>query len=140
MGDALKELATGYEKIEFPMQQPASGNLFKRALEKTSSKSSQGKAAKPWRKIGSSEVAQVALVCSMYHSMLQTLSQLKLEILSGLCYHDTLIHDLFILLASLGPNCGLKSMLELLTMSSTSYAPPLLMLLLFCDLMTHFVT
>lgn len=60
--------------------------------------------------------------------------------LLGLCYNDTLLHDLFLLIASLGPNCGLKQLLELLTLSPTSYAPPLLMLLLFCDLMTHYVT
>lgn len=140
LGDNLKELVAGYEKLEFSVHTPSSGNLFKRALEKTSSKSSQSKASKPWRKLGSAEVSQIAIVCSMYHAALQTLSQLKLDILSGLCYHDTLIHDLFILLASLGPNCGLKSLLELLAVSNTTHAPPLLMLLLFCDLMTHFVT
>lgn len=139
-GDSLKELVAGYEKVEFPTQQPPSTNLFRRALEKTSSKTSHGKSTKPWRKLGSTEVSRIAIVCSMYHASLQTLSQLKLDILSGLCYHDTLLHDLFILLASLGPNCGLKSMLELLSMSSVVYAPPLLMLLLFCDLMTHYVT
>lgn len=136
----MKELALGYEKVDLTLPQQGSGNLFKRALERTSSKSAQGKVNKPWRKIGSAEVSKVAIVCAMYHAALQTLSQLKLDILSGLCYNDTLLHDLFILLASLGPNCGLKSLLELLSLSSTSYAPPLLMLLLFCDLMTHYVT
>lgn len=139
-GDTLKELAVGYEKVDLTLTQQSSGNLFKRALERTSSKTTQGKASKPWRKLGSAEVSKVAIVCAMYHAALQTLSQLKLDILSGLCYNDTLLHDLFILLASLGPNCGLKSQLELLSLSSTSYAPPLLMLLLFCDLMTHYVT
>lgn len=140
LGDLLKEMTIGYEKIEFPPQTNSS-NLLKRALERTQSKSTQGKSAnRQWRKIGSNEVTQIAITCSMYHTALQTLSQLKLEILSGLCYHETLLHDLFILLASLGPNCGLKSFLELLITSSNSYAPPLLMLLLFCDLMTHYIT
>lgn len=140
LGDTLKELALGYEKVDFTLPQQSSGNLFKRALERTSSKSTQSKANKPWRKLGSTEVSKVAIVCAMYHAALQTLSQLKLDILSGLCYNDTLLHDLFILLASLGPNCGLKPLLELLTLSNTAYAPPLLLLLLFCDLMTHYVT
>lgn len=140
-GDNLKELSMGYEKIEYTFPQQGSGNLLKRALERTSSKSTQSKASnKQWRKLGSSEVAKVAIVCSMYHSALQTLSQLKLDILSGLCYNDTLLHDLFILIASLGPNCGLKSLLELLSLSSDTLSPPLIMLLLFCDLMTHYVT
>lgn len=136
----MKELAIGYEKIEYTLPQPGSGNLLKRALERTSSKSTQNKTSKPWRKLGSSEISKVAIVCSMYHAALQTLSQLKLDILSGLCYNDTLLHDLFILIASLGANCGLKSFLEILSMSSNNYPPPLLMLLLFCDLMTHYVT
>lgn len=76
----------------------------------------------------------------MYYEALQTLSQLTLDILSGLCYNDTLLHDLFILIASFGQNCGLKSFLELLSMSPTNYPPPILMLQLFCDLMTHYVT
>lgn len=59
--------------------------------------------------------------------------------MTGLCYNDTLLHDMFLLLASLGPNCGLKSLLELLTMSPKVYAPPLDLLLLFCNLMTHYV-
>lgn len=130
----------GYEKIEYTLPQPGSGNLLKRALERTSSKSTQSKASKPWRKLGCPDVSKVALVCSMYHAALQTLSQLKLDILSGLCYNDTLLHDLFILIASLGQNCGIKSFLELLAMSSTNYPPPLLMLQLFCDLSTHYVT
>lgn len=130
----------GYEKIEYTLPQQGSGNLLKRALERTSSKSTQNKTSKPWRKLGSPEISKVAIVCSMYHAALQTLSQLKLDILSGLCYNDTLLHDLFILIASLGQNCGLKSFLELLSMSSNAYPPPLLMLLLFCDLMTHYVT
>ena len=138
LGDQLKELVVGFEKIDFPLAQNQSGNLFKRALERSSSKSIQNKSNRPWRKLGSPEVTQVAIVCAMYHAALQTLSQLKLDILSGLCYNDTLLHDLFILMASLGPNCGLKSFIELLSVSTT--APPLLSLQLFCDLMTHYVT
>lgn len=138
----LKELSVGYEKVEFPNPQTGSTNLFKRALERNAAKvtASTSKAGKPWRKIGSNEVSRMAIVCEMYYAALNTLSQLKLDILSGLCYNHTLLHDLFLLLASLGPNCGLKGMLELLALSSSAYAPPLLMLLLFCDLMTHYVT
>ncbi|XP_031633288.1 ubiquitin-protein ligase E3B [Contarinia nasturtii] len=140
LGDNLKELSVGYEKIEFTLPQQGSGNLLKRALERTQSKSTQNKASKPWRKLGSHEISRVAIVCTMYHEALETLTQLKLDILSGLCYHNTLLHDLFILIASLGLNCGLKPFLELLSASSNTLPPPLLMLLLFCDLMTHYVT
>lgn len=130
----------GYEKIDIVLQQQGAGNLLKRALERTSAKSTQSKTSKPWRKLDSAEVSKVAIVCSMYHTALQTLSQLKLDILSGLCYNDTLLHDLFILVTTLGPNCGLKSFLELLSVPSSVNSPPVLLLLLFCDLMTHYVT
>lgn len=139
-GDNLKELTVGYEKIEFVLPNQNGGNLLKRALERTSAKSVQSKPGKPWRKVGSPEVSKVAMVCAMYHSALHTLSQLKLDILSGLCYNDSILHDLFILIASLGPTCGLKPLLELLSLSSENLSPPLIMLLLFCDLMTHYVT
>lgn len=139
----LKELTVGYEKVEFPNHQIGSTSLFKRALERNASKytTAASGGSKPWRKIGSNEITRIAIVCEMYYSALNTLSQLKLDILSGLCYNHSLLHDLFLLLASLGPNCGLKGLLELLSVNTAStYTPPLLMLLLFCDLMTHYVT
>lgn len=137
-GDYLKELIIDRDKIEFHGPIVSSGNLLKRALER--SKSQQNKNEKNWKKLGSTEVTRVSLVCAMYNAALTTLNQLRLDILSGLCYSDSLIHDLWLLLASVGPNCGMKGFLELLQLGSNSYAPPLLMLLLFCDCMTHYVT
>lgn len=87
LGDTLKELSDGYEKVDFTIPQQSSGNLFKRALERSSSKTTQGKVNRVWRKLGSPEVTRVAVVCAMYHAALQTLSQLKLDILSGMLSH-----------------------------------------------------
>lgn len=158
LGERLKAMAVGYERIEFPNTQPASTNLFKRALERSTksvgaavngshssgASSSSGSATGrqvpgQWRKLGNEDVTRVSLVCGMYQAALTTLAQLKLDILSGLCYNDTLLHDLFLLVASLGQNCGLRPLLEMLAQSPKSYAPPLQMLLLFCNLMTHYV-
>lgn len=156
----MKELSIGYDKVEFPNPHHISSNLFKRALELGTTKASQSnKNNKPWRKLVGDETKQVVAVCSMYHAALNTLSQLKLDILSGkfensvkfissevnennfegLCYNDTLLHDLFLLLASFGPYCGLKVMLELLG-NGISNSTPLMILWLFSDLMTHYVT
>lgn len=74
----------GYEKVDFPNVQHSSGNLFKRALERSATKSMPNKLNRPWRKLGSDDVSQVAIVCGMYHAALNTLSQLKLDILSGM--------------------------------------------------------
>ncbi|XP_031635023.1 ubiquitin-protein ligase E3B-like [Contarinia nasturtii] len=130
LGDNLKELSKGYEKIEYTLPQQGPGNLLNRALGRTQS----------WRKLGSPEISRVAIVCAMYHEALKTLTQIKLDILSGLCYDNTLLHDFFISIASLGVNCGLEAFSELLSVSPNILPPQLLMLLLFCDLMTHYVT
>lgn len=140
LGDNLKELLIDCEKLEFHGPLQTSGNLFKRAFERSSLTTNSNKSNKQWRKLGSAEITRLSLVCAMFHASLTTLSQMKLDILSGLCYKDDVIHDLWLLLASLGPNCGMKSLLELLQVGPTFYAPPLLMLLLFCDCMTYYVT
>lgn len=141
LGDILKELSANYDKVEFQSPtQNSSGNLLRRALERSSTKNNLSKSGKPWRKLDNPDVIRVSTVCAMYHAALSTLAQLKLDILSGLCYNDTVLHDLWLLIASLGPNCGLKDFLELLKTDSTTSAPQLLMLMLFCDCMTHYVT
>lgn len=158
LGDSLKELVADYEKYEILMPPASSASssssssvaqaantMIKRALDRSAPKQNFFYPNhKTWRKIGCGEVAKVSLVATMYYS-LTTLSQLKLDILSGLCYSDRILHDLYVLITSLGPHCGLKSFLELLQVGSggsatIGYAPPLLLLLLFCDSMTHYVT
>ena len=55
---------------------------FKKALG--NSKSSKGSnLAYPTRKLGSPEVTQVALVASMYQTTLSTLTQMRMDILTG---------------------------------------------------------
>lgn len=63
-------------------------------------------------KLGSIEVQRVARVCQMYQVALKTLAQLRLEILSGLCYRDVLVPRLFRLLQCLGPVLGIGAFLE----------------------------
>lgn len=165
LGDSLKELVADYEKYEIlmpPVTSPGGSGLgsssssgataanlntiIKRALDRTTPKQQYFYPNhKTWRKLGSGEVAKVSLVATMYYSALTTLSQLRLDILSGLCYSDRILHDLYVLITSLGPHCGLKGFLELLQVGAggstiIGYAPPLLLLLLFCDSMTHYVT
>lgn len=58
----------------------------------------------------------------------------------GLCYQDEILWNLWQFFAMLGPNFGLKSFLELLAVSTSVSSPEILMLNLFCDCMTHYVT
>lgn len=160
LGDRLKELAQDYEKYEVLMPPQTSGastsfgvsssvhinSIIKRALDRSGPKQQFFYPNhKSWRKLGCGEVMHVSLVASMYYAALSTLSQLKLDILSGLCYSDRILRDMYILITSLGPHCGLKGFLELLQVGASAsatgaHAPPLLLLLLFCDSMTHYVT
>ncbi len=117
--------------------------FFKKAMEKTKASSSSTATPIPkggYTKLGSPECMKVALVCNMYQVALKTLSQLKLDILSGLCYKNILLLPLWRLIRSLGPNCGLKTFLDHLHANSKGSAPEFQILTLFCDCLTYVVT
>ncbi|KAK8739159.1 hypothetical protein OTU49_003508, partial [Cherax quadricarinatus] len=92
------------------------------------------------RKLGSPTVSTVAIVCSMYHTAITTLSQLRMDILTGLCYKSDMVPQLWHILLSLGPSCGIKNYLDLLSVSTKATAPEFHLLILFCDATTHLVT
>ncbi|BFF99140.1 ubiquitin-protein ligase E3B [Drosophila madeirensis] len=152
LGDILKEINVNYERIEFQSpQQPSTSNLLRRALERSSNcgvtliggntASKQSKQAKqPWRKLDNADVVHVSRICGMYYAALSTLSQMKLDILTGICYNDNVLYDIWLLLTSLGPNCGMKEYLDLLKSETSLQKPQTAMLMLFCDCMTHYVT
>lgn len=142
LGDLLKEINVNFERIEFQAPSLAStSNLLRRALERSSTRTNLNKSAKvAWRKLDSPEVIQVSRICAMYYSALNTLSQLKLEILTGICFVDKVFYDLWLFLTSMGPNCALKEYLELFKCEDFQNKPQTQMLMLFCDCMTHYVT
>ena len=130
---------------------PSSGpkNMLKKALEKTKAAAAatsssvaiaSSASSSHHTKLGSPECMKVALICSMYQHALKTLSQLKLEILSGLCYQNLLLLPLWRLLQSLGPNCGLKSFVDHLSANAKGTAPEFQILILFCDCLSYVVT
>lgn len=55
-------------------------NFFKKALESRGNKTNT---QKTYRTLGSPEVHRVVLVCSLYHTALNTLTQMQLDILTG---------------------------------------------------------
>lgn len=59
-------------------------NFFKKALESRTNKTNSQKS---YRTLGSPEVHRVVLVCSLYHTALNTLTQLQLDILTGKHFH-----------------------------------------------------
>ena len=78
------------------------------ALEKTKTTvaATTSNMTAPANKLGNPATTRVALVCALYQTACQTLSQLRIDILNGLCYGDLLLKPLWIFLNSLGQNCG----------------------------------
>uniref|UniRef100_A0A1B6LAX7 Ubiquitin-protein ligase E3B n=1 Tax=Graphocephala atropunctata TaxID=36148 RepID=A0A1B6LAX7_9HEMI len=138
LGSALDQALDQFPETPPPPTPPPSSNLFKRALE---ARTNRANAAKQLRnKLGSPETTKVALICTLYHTALNTLTQLRLDILTGLCYQDKILYQLWRFLASLGPHCGLKPFLNLLSVNTKGSAPEFNVLVLFADCMTHYVT
>lgn len=136
LGDHLKQVAT-LEKNEKDSGSSGTGSsshsLIKKAIELKSGICN--KSSKSFKKFDSFEIQRVSITCTMYYEALITLPQLRLEILSGICYNGTILRDLWTLIISL----GIKSFIDLIRYDDITN-PPALMLLLFCDSMTHYVT
>ena len=128
----------------------AAKQFFKKAMEKTKSTTSavmahsKSESSAPTSlssssglRIGSPPVLRVALVCTMYQAALKTLSQLKLEILAGLCRQDVLLPPLWKFMQGLGPHCGLKSFLDNLSVNPKATAPEFQLLTLFADCLSY---
>lgn len=137
LGDHLKQVAQ-LEKNEKDSSGSmgtgsSSHSLIKKAIELKSG--IINKSSKSYKKFDSFEIQRVATTCAMYYEALVTLPQLKLDILSGICYNGTILRDLWTLIISL----GIKGFIDLIRYDDINN-PPGLLLLLFCDSMTHYVT
>ncbi|KAL4711976.1 hypothetical protein ACJJTC_011283 [Scirpophaga incertulas] len=131
------EDGAGPSQPSTPVQSNNPAAIIRRAIEARTSRSNSNK---NYRKLGSPDCTKAALICSMYHTALQTMKQVKLDILTGLCNQDEILYSLWQFLCTLGPNCGLKSFLDLLAVNTKTSAPEFQMLILFADCMTHYVT
>lgn len=137
LGEQLKQLVCTIEMKNDSSSTPgtsssSSNSLFKRAIELKSG--IINKSNKSSKKFDSFEVQRISMVCAMYYEALTTLPQLKRDILSGICYNGTVLHDLWVLIMSL----GIKCFIDLIRYDDINNPP--LLLLLFCDSMTHYVT
>ncbi|CAD7004878.1 unnamed protein product [Ceratitis capitata] len=139
--DTLRDINATYERVEFqPPSQASTSNIIRRALDRGSSRGTFNRGNRSWRRLDCAEVEQVSRVSAMFYAALNTLSQLRLDILTGICYNDNVLYGLWLLLTSLGPHCGMKEFLELLKQENALRKPQVAMLMLFCDSMTHYVT
>lgn len=138
LGDHLKQVAASMEKndkdsVGSSGTSSSSNSLIKKAIELKSG--IINKSSKSYKKFDSFDIQRVSTTCAMYYEALVTLPQLKLDILSGICYNGTILRDLWTLIISL----GIKSFIDLIRYDDVNN-PPGLLLLLFCDSMTHYVT
>ncbi|KZC11880.1 Ubiquitin-protein ligase E3B [Dufourea novaeangliae] len=113
-------------------------NIFRRAF--LEARTNRNNNTKNYRKLGSPETTRIALICSLYQIALHTLTQMKMEILTGLCYQDKILYHMYLFLGTLGPHCGLKAFLDHLAANTKCTAPEFQMLILFSDCTTHYVT
>uniref|UniRef100_A0A1Y1M0Y6 HECT-type E3 ubiquitin transferase n=2 Tax=Photinus pyralis TaxID=7054 RepID=A0A1Y1M0Y6_PHOPY len=139
IGKSLAELVKDVESPQAATssQNRTNPNFFKRAIE---ARVNRANVQKSYRALGSPEVHKIVLLCSLYYTALNTLTQLRLDILTGLCYQDRILYDLWLFLCSLGPNCGLKIFLDHLAINTKCTAPEFQMLQLFAECMTHYIT
>lgn len=115
LGDYLKTVAASLSEKESnggsegSSSSSSSSSILKKAIEFKSG--FINKSSKSIKKLFDSfEIQRVAVTCAMYHAALVTLPQLKLDILSGICYNGNILKDLWILINSI----GMKGFLELI--------------------------
>lgn len=126
-------------------------NFIKKVVERATStmnksignnymKSSSSSGPLANNKLLSPSTNSVALVCYMYHTCLNTLTEIKRDILAGLCLHDFVLPNLWHFIRSLGPNNGLKAFLDHLTIYTKTNAPEFHIVILFCECATHLIS
>uniref|UniRef100_A0A667ZWG6 Ubiquitin-protein ligase E3B n=1 Tax=Myripristis murdjan TaxID=586833 RepID=A0A667ZWG6_9TELE len=114
-------------------------DLFKRAFQKSASVRN---ILKPvgGKRVDSAEVQKVCSICVLYQTALSTLTQIRLQILTGLTHLDDLLPKLWAFICELGPQGGLKLFMECLNNDTEESKQLLAMLMLFCDCSRHLIT
>lgn len=84
IGESLNDLVANSEPIGYNLSPTqnifGSGNFLKKVLE---SRTNRTTTQKHYRALGSPEVHRIVLICSLYHTALNTLTQLQLDMLTG---------------------------------------------------------
>lgn len=114
LGDYLKSVAASLgekdsNSSDNPSSSSSSNSIIKKAIEFKSGIIC--KSSKSFKKLFDSfEIQRVATTCAMYFAALVTLPQLKLDILSGICYNGSILRDLWTLINSI----GMKGFIEMI--------------------------
>uniref|UniRef100_H2LTE0 Ubiquitin-protein ligase E3B n=1 Tax=Oryzias latipes TaxID=8090 RepID=H2LTE0_ORYLA len=143
--DVLSKKLESQEPTPPPPQPSTSQNnlpvksLFKRAFQKSASVRN---ILKPvgGKRVDSAEVQKVCSICVLYQTALSTLTQIRLQILTGLTHLDDLLPKLWAFICELGPQGGLKLFMDCLNNDTEESKQLLAMLMLFCDCSRHLIT
>ena len=79
-------------------------------------------------------------IAHLYSSALDALTQLKLNILTGLCQSDALLHNLWLLISSLDDSDGLLTFLDCVAVDPKARGKGMQSLVLFCTCAAHLFT
>lgn len=92
------------------------------------------------RKFNPQDVQRVAESCQMYETAMSTLTQLKLDILTGLCYQSVVIINLWRFIKVWTAGSHMNEFIDSLTTSNNSANHEFYILVMFCDCATHLIT
>src|SRR6218665_2060532 len=124
-------------------------SFFGKALEKAQNLTSgrvsfstglSGTSWEPVYTLDQAELINVSTVTWMYQSAINTFTQVKHDILSGLSYKEVLLPDLWKLITVLGPQNPCQAFLEELDSNFKPSAREFSILILFCECATHLIT
>ncbi|XP_014290363.1 ubiquitin-protein ligase E3B [Halyomorpha halys] len=120
----------------------SSSNFIKRAIDNRLNRANaSGKQVRYKLGVSDSPLTKVSNVCSLFYTALNTLTQLRLDILTGLCYQESILFRLWKFLELQGPTCGLKMFVDALSDNAKiASSAEFQTLILFCDCMMHYVT
>ncbi|CAB3994760.1 Ubiquitin- ligase E3B [Paramuricea clavata] len=90
--------------------------------------------------LSSPEVVQIRNTCVMFELVLNSLSQLKMDVLTGLSFNEEFLLRLLKFLQELGPDGGLSLILSYVSSESSQMSTSIQsLLILFCDCCSHLI-
>lgn len=92
------------------------------------------------RKLITPELLNICNICSTYVVILKTLSQLRLEILTGICYQEQILINLWKIIWSIGGKNNLNLFVNSLELDLKVESPEFQLLILVCDCSTYLIT
>ncbi|CAF1207544.1 unnamed protein product, partial [Adineta ricciae] len=82
----------------------------------------------------------ICRITTFYQKLIQTLTELRLQILCALSLQDSLISSLWQFLNNIGPTCGLKELTKIYEINKDEHQPIFDLLQLFCNLCSYLAT